>query len=179
MGDFDYVVVGAGSAGCVLALRLTEDGRCRVLLLEAGGSERRFWLQVPIGYGKSFYEPRVNWMYRTEPEPALAGRAGYWPRGKVLGGSSSINAMVFVRGQHEDFEAWRALGNAGWGWEDVQPYFHRMEDSARFRCVARPRRPARRQQRRARPGPAVRRLFWWDRLPRPAGTRCRTASTLR
>ena len=131
MGDFDYVVVGAGSAGCVLAHRLTDGGRHRVLLLEAGGSERRFWLQVPIGYGKSFYDPRVNWMYRTEPEPALAGRAGYWPRGKVLGGSSSINAMVFVRGQHEDFDAWRALGNAGWGWADVLPYFRKMEDSAR------------------------------------------------
>jgi hypothetical protein len=97
VSDFDYVVVGAGSAGCVLAYRLTEDGRHKVLLLEAGGSERRFWLQVPIGYGKSFYDPQVNWMYRTEPEPALAGRTGYWPRGKVLGGSSSINAMVFVR----------------------------------------------------------------------------------
>ena len=86
---------------------------------------------MPIGYGKSFYDPPVNWMYRTEPEPALAGRAGYWPRGKVLGGSSSINAMVFVRGQHEDFDAWRALGNAGWGWADVLPYFRKMEDSAR------------------------------------------------
>jgi len=115
----------------VLANRLTEDGRHRVLLLEAGGSERRFWLQVPIGYGKSFYDPDVNWMYGTETEPALAGRAGYWPRGKVLGGSSSINAMVFVRGQHEDFDGWRAQGNAGWGWADVLPYFRRMEDSAR------------------------------------------------
>jgi choline dehydrogenase len=131
VSDFDYIVVGAGSAGCVLAHRLTEDGRYRVLLLEAGGSERRFWLQVPIGYGKSFYDPQVNWMYRTEPEPALGGRAGYWPRGKVLGGSSSINAMVFVRGQHEDFDAWRALGIAGWGWMDVLPYFRKMEDSAR------------------------------------------------
>ena len=131
VSDFDYIIIGAGSAGCVLAHRLTEDGRYRVLLLEAGGSERRFWLQVPIGYGKSFYDPRVNWMYRTEPEPALAGRAGYWPRGKVLGGSSSINAMVFVRGQHEDFDAWHALGNAGWGWADVLPYFRKMEDRAR------------------------------------------------
>jgi choline dehydrogenase len=131
VSDFDYIIIGAGSAGCVLAQRLAEDGRYRVLLLEAGGSERRFWLQVPIGYGKSFYDPRVNWMYRTEPELALAGRTGYWPRGKVLGGSSSINAMVFVRGQHEDFDGWRALGNAGWGWADVLPYFRKMEDSAR------------------------------------------------
>jgi len=113
MSDFDYIVVGAGSAGCVLAHRPTEDGRYRVLLLEAGGSERRFWLQVPIGYGKSFYDPQVNWMYRTEPEPALAGRAGYWPRGKVLGGSSTINAMVLVRGQHEDFDARRCSGGTG------------------------------------------------------------------
>ena len=131
MSDFDYIVVGAGSAGCVLAHRLTEDGRHKVLLLEAGGSERRFWLQVPIGYGKSFYDPRVNWMGHTEAEPALAGRAGYWPRGKVLGGSSSINAMVFVRGQHEDFDAWQAMGNAGWGWAEVLPYFRKLEDSAR------------------------------------------------
>jgi choline dehydrogenase len=131
MSDFDFIVVGAGSAGCVLAHRLTECGRYKVLLLEAGGSERRFWLQVPIGYGKSFYDPRVNWMYRTEAEPALAGRAGYWPRGKVLGGSSSINAMVFVRGQHEDFDDWCAMGNSGWGWADVLPYFRKLEDSAR------------------------------------------------
>ncbi len=131
MSEFDYIVVGAGSAGCVLAHRLTEDGRYTVLLLEAGGSERRFWLQVPIGYGKSFYDPRMNWMYRTEAEPALAGRAGYWPRGKVLGGSSSINAMVFIRGQHEDFDDWRSLGNESWGWADVLPYFRKLEDSAR------------------------------------------------
>jgi choline dehydrogenase len=131
MSEFDYIVVGAGSAGCVLANRLTADGRHEVLLLEAGGSERRFWLQVPIGYGKSFYDSQVNWMYRTEPEPALAGRSGYWPRGRVLGGSSSINAMVFVRGQHEDFDDWRAQGNAGWGWPDVLPYFRKLEDSAR------------------------------------------------
>ena len=97
--QFDYIIVGAGSAGCVLANRLTASGRHRVLLLEAGGSDRRLWLRVPIGYGKSFYDPRVNWMYRTEPDPALDGRKGYWPRGKVLGGSSAINAMVFVRGQ--------------------------------------------------------------------------------
>ena len=131
MTPFDYIIVGAGSAGCVLANRLTADGRRTVLLLEAGGSDDRFWLQVPVGYGKSFYNPDVNWMYRTEPETSLAGRQGYWPRGKVLGGSSSINAMVFIRGQHEDFEHWKALGNRGWGWDDVLPYFRRMEDSAR------------------------------------------------
>jgi choline dehydrogenase len=129
--EFDYIIVGAGSAGCVLANRLTADGRYRVLVLEAGGSDRRFWLQVPIGYGKSFYDPRVNWMYRTEPDPGLADRRGYWPRGKVLGGSSAINAMVHIRGQAADFDEWRALGNPGWGWPDVLPYFRKSEDNAR------------------------------------------------
>ena len=129
MTEFDYIIVGAGSAGCVLANRLTASGRHSVLLLEAGGSDRRFWLKAPIGYGMSFYNPRVNWMYRTEPDPGLAGRQAYWPRGKVLGGSSSINAMVFVRGQPGDFDGWAALGNPGWGWSDVLPYFKKMEDS--------------------------------------------------
>ena len=129
--EFDFIVVGAGSAGCVLANRLTESGQHRVLLLEAGGSDRSLWLRMPIGYGHSFHDPRVNWRYRTAPEPALAGREGYWPRGKVLGGSSSINAMVFVRGQASDFDAWAALGNPGWGWADVLPWFRRLEDSAR------------------------------------------------
>jgi len=130
MTEFDYIVVGAGSAGCVLAERLSADGRHRVLLLEAGGSDRRIWLQVPIGYGKSFYDPRVNWMYRTEPDPGLADRSGYWPRGKVLGGSSAINAMVFLRGLPQDFDDWRDLGNPGWGWEEVLPYFRRLERCA-------------------------------------------------
>jgi choline dehydrogenase len=126
---FDFIIVGAGSAGCVLANRLTANGRHSVLLLEAGGSDRRIALRLPIGYGMSFYDPRVNWMYRTEPEPPLAGRSGYWPRGKVLGGSSSINAMVFIRGQPADFDAWEAAGNPGWGWADVLPYFRKLEDS--------------------------------------------------
>lgn len=130
MTHFDYIVVGAGSAGCVLARRLTDSGAWKVLLLEAGGGDRRLWIQMPIGYGKSFYDPRVNWMYRTEPEPALAGRQGYWPRGKVLGGSSSINAMVHIRGQAADFDEWRDLGNPGWGWEDALAYFRMSEDYA-------------------------------------------------
>jgi choline dehydrogenase len=130
MTSFDYIIVGAGSAGCTLARRLTESGDHTVLLLEAGGSDRRFWLQLPIGYGKSFYDKRVNWMYHTEPEPALDGRRGYWPRGKVLGGSSSINAMVHIRGQEADFDEWRAQGNPGWGWQDVLPYFKKSEDYA-------------------------------------------------
>jgi choline dehydrogenase len=126
--EFDYIIVGAGSAGCVLANRLSESGRNRVLLLEAGGGDRRFWLRAPIGYGKCFYDARVNWMYRTEPDPGLAGRQGYWPRGKVIGGSSAINAMVFIRGLPDDFEHWRALGNPGWGWDDALPVFRRLED---------------------------------------------------
>ena len=130
MTEFDFIVVGAGSAGCVLANRLTACGKYRVLLLEAGGSDRRFWLRTPIGYGMSFYNPAVNWMYRTEPDPQLANRPGYWPRGKVLGGSSSINAMVFVRGQPRDYDDWAALGNPGWSWNDVLPYFIKLEDSA-------------------------------------------------
>ncbi|HLI10005.1 MAG TPA: GMC family oxidoreductase N-terminal domain-containing protein [Alphaproteobacteria bacterium] len=128
MPIFDFIIIGAGSAGCVLANRLTACGRYSVLLLEAGGSDRRFWIQVPIGYGKAFYDKRVNWMYRTEPEPGLGGRQGYWPRGKVLGGSSSINAMVYIRGQPDDFDDWQAQGNPGWGWRDVLPYFRRSED---------------------------------------------------
>ena len=129
MTEFDYIIIGAGSAGCVLAHRLSESGRHTVLLLEAGGDDGQFWLRVPIGYGKSFYNPRVNWMYRTLPDPGLADRQGYWPRGKVLGGSSSINAMVFVRGQAADYDRWAALGNPGWGWDDVLPWFKKLEDS--------------------------------------------------
>ena len=127
MTEYDYIIVGAGSAGCVLANRLSASGRHRVLLLEAGGSDRRPWLQVPIGYGKAFYDPRVNWMYLTEPDPGLDSRQGYWPRGKVLGGSSAINAMVYVRGHPQDFDDWQAAGNPGWGWAGVEPYFHRAE----------------------------------------------------
>ncbi|MEM7025194.1 MAG: GMC family oxidoreductase N-terminal domain-containing protein [Pseudomonadota bacterium] len=127
MSEYDYIVVGAGSAGCVLANRLSENGRHKVLLLEAGGSDRRFWIRMPIGYGRTFGDPRVNWMYRTEPDAGLGGRISYWPRGKVLGGSSSINAMVYVRGRPADFDDWAAAGNPGWGWADVLPYFEKFE----------------------------------------------------
>jgi choline dehydrogenase len=126
--EFDYIIVGAGTAGCVLANRLTEDGKYTVLLLEAGGSDRSFWIQVPIGYGRTFFDKRINWMYDTEPVAALGGRRSYWPRGKVIGGSGSINAMVYVRGQPHDFDDWKALGNQGWGWDDVLPYFKKSED---------------------------------------------------
>ncbi len=125
---YDFVIVGAGSAGCVLANRLSASGKHSVLILEAGGDDRRFWLQVPLGYGRSFYDKSVNWMYLTEPVPGTASRQSYWPRGKVLGGSSSINAMVYIRGQPEDYQDWLAAGNCGWGWQDVRSIFERMED---------------------------------------------------
>jgi choline dehydrogenase len=128
--DYDFIVIGAGSAGCVLANRLSEDPRHRVLLLEAGPSDRRLWVQLPIGYGRTFHDPRVNWRYVTEPVPGLGGRSNYWPRGKLIGGSSSINAMVYIRGQKEDFDEWEKLGNHGWGWGDVLPLYRKLEDHA-------------------------------------------------
>jgi choline dehydrogenase len=128
MDSFDYVVVGAGTAGCVVASRLSEDSRARVLLLEAGGTDRRIWIQLPIGYGRTLFDEKINWMYDTEAEPGLAGRRLFWPRGRVIGGSGSINAMVYVRGQKQDFDDWREIGNPGWGFEDVLPYFRKSED---------------------------------------------------
>ncbi len=128
MNRFDFIIVGAGSAGCVLAKRLTESGQHRVLLLEAGGSDRSPLIQVPLGYGITYADPKYNWMYMAEPDPAMNHRALYWPRGKVLGGSSSINAMVYMRGQQGDFDDWRDAGNPGWGWADVLPYFKKSED---------------------------------------------------
>jgi choline dehydrogenase len=129
--SFDYIIVGAGSAGCVLANRLTASGRHRVLLLEAGGPDRNIWIHIPLGYGKLFSNPKVNWLYKTEPEPELNGRQVIQPRGKVLGGSSSINGLLYIRGQHEDFDHWRQLGNSGWGFGDVLPFFRRAEDQER------------------------------------------------
>jgi choline dehydrogenase len=126
--DADYVVVGAGSAGCVVAARLSEDPACRVVLLEAGGRDTNPWIHIPLGYGKTITDPRVNWLYETEPDPGVNGRRIFWPRGKVLGGSSSINGLLYVRGQAEDFSLWRQLGNVGWAYEDVLPYFKRSED---------------------------------------------------
>ena len=128
MNRFDYIIIGAGSAGCVLAKRLTESGKDRVLLLEAGGSDRSPLIQVPLGYGLTYADPKYNWMYTAEPDPAMNHRALYWPRGKVLGGSSSLNAMVYMRGQEGDFDDWRDAGNPGWGWADVLPYFKKSED---------------------------------------------------
>ncbi|MGI9406577.1 MAG: GMC family oxidoreductase [Hyphomicrobiaceae bacterium] len=123
----DYIIVGGGSAGCVLAERLSRSGRHQVTLLEAGGSDKRFWVQVPLGYGRIFHDEAVNWRYTTEPDPGLDGRSDYWPRGKVLGGSSSINAMVYIRGQSGDYDDWAALGNDGWSWRDVEPVFDSLE----------------------------------------------------
>ncbi|HEY2137244.1 MAG TPA: choline dehydrogenase [Xanthobacteraceae bacterium] len=128
---FDYIVVGAGSAGCVLANRLTASGRHRVLLLEAGGHDRHLWIHIPLGYGKLFNDRRVNWLYASEPEPELDNRRIIQPRGKVLGGSSSINGLLYLRGQPADYDHWRQLGNAGWSFDDVLPYFRQAEDQER------------------------------------------------
>jgi choline dehydrogenase len=125
--SFDHIIVGAGTAGCVIASRLIAHGSRRVLLLEAGGSDQRFWIRLPIGYGRTFTDPRVNWMYEGEPDAGLDGRRGYVPRGKVLGGSGSINAMVYVRGLPHDYDDWRDLGNPGWGFDDVRPWFELAE----------------------------------------------------
>jgi len=125
--EFDTVIIGAGSAGCVLAERLSRSGRATVLLVEAGGSDNSFWIKTPIGYGHSFNNPRVNWRYQSEPVPGLGGRGAYLPRGKVIGGSSSINAMVYCRGLASDFDDWKRAGNPGWGWGDVEPVFRSLE----------------------------------------------------
>jgi choline dehydrogenase len=129
--EADFIVVGAGSAGCAVAARLSEDPATRVLLLEAGGEDRNRWIHIPLGFGKTFADPSVNWCYETEPDPGASNRRVFWPRGKVLGGSSSINGMVYIRGQAEDFDHWRQLGNTGWSFEDVLPYFRRSEHQTR------------------------------------------------
>ncbi|MES2665058.1 MAG: GMC family oxidoreductase N-terminal domain-containing protein [Pseudomonadota bacterium] len=128
MDDTDYIIVGAGSAGCVLADRLSANGKHRVTVLEAGGSDRRFYVQLPLGYGKLFYDPSVNWMYTAQPDPGLNGQRDHWPRGKVLGGSSSINAMVYIRGHQADYDEWGA-DNPGWGWDECLRAYRAMEDT--------------------------------------------------
>ena len=129
--QYDYIVVGAGSAGCVLAARLSEDPQTRVLLLEAGPADRSIWIHLPIGYGKTMWDSRYNWCFHTDPEPSMNGRRIYWPRGKTLGGSSAINGLIYIRGQREDYDRWRALGNVGWSYDDVLPYFIRNECNER------------------------------------------------
>jgi choline dehydrogenase-like flavoprotein len=125
--DYDYVIVGAGSAGCTLANRLTANGRHKVLLLEAGGRDNWIWFHIPVGYLYAMGNPRADWLYRTEPVPGLNGRALAYPRGRVIGGSSAINGMIYMRGQAADYDHWRQLGNAGWSWDDVLPYFRKSE----------------------------------------------------
>ena len=137
--EADYVIVGAGSAGCVLANRLSADGKTKVLLLEAGGDDRpthnpsqfmsNLMIHIPVGYAQTLKDPKVNWLYTTEPDKD--GRAHVWPRGKVLGGSSSINGLLYIRGQHADYDGWRQLGCEGWGWDDVLPYFRRSQHQER------------------------------------------------
>ena len=124
---YDFVIVGAGSAGCVLANRLSENGRYSVCLLEAGPADRYPWIHIPIGYAKTMFHPVYNWGFYTDPDPGMNGRRIYWPRGKVFGGCSSINGLIFIRGQRADYDAWASAGNTGWGWDDVLPYFRRAE----------------------------------------------------
>ena len=131
IGPFDYVIVGAGSAGCVLANRLSADPKVNVLLLEAGGKDNWIWFHIPVGYLYAMGNPRADWCFSTVAEPGLNGRALAYPRGKVLGGCSAINGMIYMRGQARDFDQWRQFGNPGWGWEDVLPYFKRSEDQVR------------------------------------------------
>ena len=179
--ETDYVIVGAGSAGCVMAARLSEDSGTRVILLEAGGEDRNMWIHIPLGYGKTITDKRVNWCYETEPDPGVNNRKVFWPRGKVLGGSSSINGLVYIRGQAEDFDHWRQLGNAGWSFDDVLPYFRRAEDkvrgaerAARHRRAARGGRRARTTIRSARRSSRARSI-WGSRATTISTARCRRA----
>jgi choline dehydrogenase-like flavoprotein len=136
--SFDYIIVGAGSAGAVLASRLSENPDIRVALLEAGGADKNVLIHCPAGLALLAQTSTANWAFETVPQSGLGGRRGYQPRGKVLGGSSSINAMIYLRGQREDYEHWAALGNPGWGWDEVLPYFKPNTTSAApMRCTAR------------------------------------------
>ncbi len=136
--EVDYVIVGAGSAGCVLAARLSESGKYRVAIIEAGGEDRSFWIHAPIGFGRLYDDARYNWLYESEPEFGLDGARQFLPRGKTLGGTSSINGMIYSRGQRRDFDHWRDLGNTGWGYADVEPFFEKAEDNELGAAYGRP-----------------------------------------
>ena len=125
--EFDYIIVGAGSAGCAIANRLSENGRYSVALLEAGGKDTNPWIHIPVGYFKTMGNPKTDWCYSTEADKGINDRSIPWPRGRVLGGCSSINGLLYVRGQSQDFDNWRDLGNVGWGWDDVLPLFKKAE----------------------------------------------------
>jgi choline dehydrogenase len=130
--EFDFVIVGAGSSGCVLANRLSADGNKSVAVVEAGPRDSSFWIHLPIGYGRTMWDPKVNWKFQTEPEPQMGGRQVYWPRGRVLGGSSSINGLIVIRGQKQDYDRWADQGSSGWSWNEVLPYFVKLENNAQF-----------------------------------------------
>ena len=131
MDEFDYIIIGAGSAGCVLANRLSKNSKNTVLLLEAGSKDTYPWIHIPIGYYKTMHNPKTDWCFKTEPDENLNGRSINYPRGKTLGGSSSINGLLYIRGQSKDYDIWRQLGNTGWGWDDVLPYFIKSENQER------------------------------------------------
>ena len=131
MENFDFIILGAGSAGCVLANRLSENPKNKVLLIEAGGKDNYPWIHIPVGYFKTMHNPSVDWCYKTEPDETMNNRSIRYPRGKTLGGSSSINGLLYIRGQSRDYDIWRQLGNTGWGWDDVLPYFIKAENQER------------------------------------------------
>ena len=131
MEEFDYIIIGAGSAGCVLTNRIINSGKHKVLLIEAGGNDSYPWIHIPVGYYKTMHNPKTDWCYKTEPDETMENVSIPYPRGKTLGGSSSINGLLYIRGQEQDYDIWRQLGNKGWSWRDVLPYFIKAEDQER------------------------------------------------